>query len=114
MVIDCVKSFDINGRIAEETLDAVRITTNKQIIPDDPNPPLRPSGIRIGTPAATTRGMKEGEMRQLAGWIVRALKNHGDEAALLTIGQEVEAMCSQFPVPGIAAPGIAAPTIAEV
>ncbi len=118
MVIDCVKSFDINGRIAEETLDAVRITTNKQIIPDDPNPPLRPSGIRIGTPAATTRGMKEDEMRQLAGWIVRALKNHGDEAALLTIGQEVEAMCSQFPVPGIAAPGIpapgiVAPTIAE-
>ncbi len=112
MVIDCVKSFDINGRIAEETLDAVRITTNKQIIPDDPNPPLRPSGIRIGTPAATTRGMKEGEMRQLAGWIVRALKNHGDEAALLTIGQEVEAMCSQFPVPGITAPGIAAPGIA--
>lgn len=102
MVIDCVKSFDINGRIAEETLDAVRITTNKQIIPDDPNPPLRPSGIRIGTPAATTRGMKEDEMRQLAGWIVRALKNHGDEAALRAIGQEVEAMCSQFPVPGIA------------
>ena len=114
MVIDCVKSFDINGRIAEETLDAVRITTNKQIIPDDPNPPLRPSGIRIGTPAATTRGMKEDEMRQLAGWIVRALKNHGDEAALRAIGQEVEAMCSQFPVPGIAAPGIVAPTIAEV
>ena len=118
MVIDCVKSFDINGRIAEETLDAVRITTNKQIIPDDPNPPLRPSGIRIGTPAATTRGMKEDEMRQLAGWIVRALKNHGDEAALRAIGQEVEAMCSQFPVPGIAAPGIpapgiVAPTIAE-
>lgn len=113
MVIDCVKSFDINGRIAEETLDAVRITTNKQIIPDDPNPPLRPSGIRIGTPAATTRGMKEDEMRQLAGWIVRALKNHGDEAALRAIGQEVEAMCSQFPVPGIAASGIAAPTIAE-
>lgn len=107
MVIDCVKSFDINGRIAEETLDAVRITTNKQIIPDDPNPPLRPSGIRIGTPAATTRGMKEDEMRQLAGWIVRALKNHGDEAALRAIGQEVEAMCSQFPVPGIAVPGIA-------
>ena len=107
MVIDCVKSFDINGRIAEETLDAVRITTNKQIIPDDPNPPLRPSGIRIGTPAATTRGMKEDEMRQLAGWIVRALKNHGDEAALRAIGQEVEAMCSQFPVPGIAAPTIA-------
>ena len=52
MVIDTVKSFGINGRVAEETLDEVSITTNKQVIPDDPNPPLRPSGIRLGTPAA--------------------------------------------------------------
>ena len=62
MVIDTVKSFGINGRVAEETLDEVSITTNKQVIPDDPNPPLRPSGIRLGTPAAATRGMKEPEI----------------------------------------------------
>ena len=101
MVIDVVSSFGIDGRVAEETLDAVSITTNKQIIPDDPNPPLRPSGIRLGTPAATTRGMREGEMRRLAAWMVKALENHGDEGALTSVRDEVEEMCTQFPVPGI-------------
>ena len=101
MVIDVVSSFGIDGRVAEETLDAVSITTNKQIIPDDPNPPLRPSGIRLGTPAATTRGMREGEIRRLAAWMVKALRNHEDEGALTSIRGEVEEMCTQFPVPGI-------------
>jgi glycine hydroxymethyltransferase len=101
MVIDVVSSFGIDGRVGEETLDAVSITTNKQIIPDDPNPPLRPSGVRLGTPAATTRGMNEDEMKRLAGWMVSALKNHGDEAKLTSIRGEVEEMCTQFPVPGI-------------
>jgi glycine hydroxymethyltransferase len=101
MVIDVVKSFGLNGREAEETLDAVSITTNKQIVPDDPNPPLRPSGIRLGTPAATTRGMKEPEMKRLAAWITDALQNRGDEAALTRIRGEVEEFCTQFPVPGI-------------
>lgn len=101
MVIDVVSSFGIDGRVAEETLDAVSITTNKQIIPDDPNPPLRPSGVRLGTPAATTRGMGEDDMRLLAGWMISALKNHGDEAKLTSIRGEVEEMCTQFPVPGI-------------
>src|SRR5690606_16882785 len=73
MVLDTVQSFGIDGREAERVLDAVSITTNKQVIPDDPNPPLRPSGIRLGTPAATTRGMREEEMRRLAAWIVEAL-----------------------------------------
>ena len=101
MVIDVVSSFGIDGRVAEETLDTVSITTNKQIIPDDPNPPLRPSGVRLGTPAATTRGMGEDDMRRLAGWMVSALKSHGDEAKLTSIRGEVEEMCTQFPVPGI-------------
>ena len=101
MVIDTVASFGIDGRVAEETLDAVSITTNKQIIPDDPNPPLRPSGIRLGTPAATTRGMNEPEMRQLAQWITKALKRHEDAAALRSIREEVEGLCRQLPVPGI-------------
>src|SRR4030095_949434 len=56
MVLDTVASFGVDGREAERVLDAVSITTNKQVIPDDPNPPLRPSGVRLGTPAATTRG----------------------------------------------------------
>ncbi len=101
MVIDAVKSFGINGRVAEEALDEVSITTNKQIIPDDPNPPLRPSGIRLGTPAATTRGMKEPEMKRLGEWITKALKNHEDKDLLASVRGEVEELCSRLPVPGI-------------
>ena len=101
MVINTMTSFGIDGKEAEKVLDRVSITTNKQIIPDDPNPPLRPSGIRLGTPAATTRGMKEAEMKQIGEWIVTTLKNHQDEARLDEIKQDVEAFCSKYPVPGI-------------
>lgn len=101
MVIHTVASFGIDGKVAEQVLDRIAITTNKQIIPDDPNPPLRPSGIRLGTPAATTRGMKEDEMRRIAGWIVKALRNYQDEALLAGLRAEVEGFCSQYPVPGI-------------
>lgn len=101
MVVDTVASFGLDGRVAEEVLDKVQITTNKQIIPDDPNPPLRPSGIRIGTPAATTRGMNEADMELLANWIVDSLQNPEDEARLAGIRSEVEVFCKGFPVPGI-------------
>jgi glycine hydroxymethyltransferase len=101
MVIDTVKSFGIDGRQAERVLDGVSITTNKQVIPDDPNPPLRPSGIRVGTPAATTRGMTEDDMRRLGTWIVTALRRHADAATLERLRREVEAHCVRFPVPGI-------------
>ncbi len=101
MVIDTVTSFGINGRVAEEALDEVSITTNKQVIPDDPNPPLRPSGIRLGTPAATTRGMKEPEMKRLGQWMTKALHHHEDKALLASVRGEVEELCSRLPVPGI-------------
>ena len=101
MVLDCVASFGIDGRAAEEALDQVSITCNKQVIPDDPNPPLRPSGIRLGTPAATTRGMGKEEMERLGGWILQALRRHDDAAALARLKGEVEATCLKFPVPGI-------------
>jgi glycine hydroxymethyltransferase len=101
LVIDTVRSFDIDGRIAETALDAAGLTVNKQVIPDDPRPPLRPSGVRLGTPAMTTRGMMETEMQQVAAWIVRALKAPQDAAALATIKQEVTALCRKFPVPGL-------------
>jgi len=101
MVVDTMKSYNLDGRVAEETLDKVHITTNKQIIPDDPNPPLRPSGIRIGTPAATARGMKEGDMEQLASWIDRCLRSPEDEAVHEEIRGEVVEFCAEFPVPGI-------------
>jgi len=101
IVMDTMASFGLDGRVAEETLDKADITTNKQIIPDDPNPPLRPSGIRLGTPAATARGMGKAEMNQLADWMVRALSAPNDETVLESIRSEVHALCQQFPVPGI-------------
>ncbi|WP_027177232.1 serine hydroxymethyltransferase [Maridesulfovibrio hydrothermalis] len=101
MVLDTEKSFGINGKIAEELLDEVSITTNKQILPDDPNPPLRPSGIRIGTPAATTRGMKEADMILLAGWMTKILQNPEDKVLAADTKAEIESFCSRFPVPGI-------------
>jgi glycine hydroxymethyltransferase len=101
MVMDTVKSFGIDGRVAEETLDKISITVNKQIIPDDSNPALRPSGVRLGTPAATTRGMKGEEMEKIGKWIVGALKNHQDESYLAGLKKEVEELFVKFPVPGI-------------
>ncbi|MEL0066559.1 MAG: serine hydroxymethyltransferase [Gammaproteobacteria bacterium] len=101
MVVNTMDSYGLDGRVAEETLDKVNITTNKQIIPDDPNPPLRPSGIRIGTPAATARGMKEAEMEKLAEWIDTCLRAPEDDDALGAIKADVVTFCEGFPVPGI-------------
>jgi glycine hydroxymethyltransferase len=101
MVMDTVKSFGVDGRVAQETLDAIGITANKQVIPDDPLPPVRPSGVRLGTPACTARGMDEADMRQIAGWIVGALKVREDPAALAKLKADSEALCRRYPVPGI-------------
>ena len=101
MVVDTVKSYGLDGRVAEETLDQVNITTNKQIIPDDPNPPLRPSGIRIGTPAATARGMDADDMKQLGAWIDECLRSPEDEALIASIREQVVSFCEKFPVPGL-------------
>jgi len=101
LVLDTVASADLDGRTAERRLDAVAITTNKQIIPDDPKPPLRASGVRLGSPAATTRGMREPEMRQLGEWIADTLRDGSDDATLARRRRDVEALCERFPVPGI-------------
>ena len=101
LVLDTIASFGVDGRRAEAALDAVSIATNKQIIPDDPNPPLRPSGLRIGTPAATTRGMREADMERLANWIVAACQSRDDEQAITAIRDDVESFCGRFPVPGL-------------
>jgi glycine hydroxymethyltransferase len=101
LVIDTVASFGLDGRAAEEALDAIGITTNKQIIPDDTRPPLRPSGLRLGTPACTTRGMSEDDMARIAQWTVRTLRNPKDAGTVQVARGEVKAMCRRYPVPGI-------------
>jgi glycine hydroxymethyltransferase len=90
----------MDGREAQEVLDRIGITTNKQVIPDDPLPPFKGSGIRIGTPAATTRGMAEEQMQLIAQWIVAALRDPKGDAALEDMAHKVKDFCRQFPVPG--------------
>jgi len=100
MVADTVTSFGIDGKQAEETLEKIGIATNKQVIPDDPRPPLRPSGIRIGTPASTTRGMVEEDMLRIAGWIAQALRQPGEASLLTRLARGVRELSAAFPVPG--------------
>ena len=86
------------GSEAEAALGKAGITVNKNAIPYDTNPPLKPSGIRVGTPALTTRGMKEAEMRQIAAWIGKALDGRSDDAVLERIRGEVSELTNQFPL----------------
>jgi glycine hydroxymethyltransferase len=88
----------ILGSEAEYALGRAGITVNKNAIPYDVNPPMKPSGIRIGTPALTTRGMGEDEMRRIAGWILRALEARNDPSALQAVRAEVESLAEQFPL----------------
>jgi glycine hydroxymethyltransferase len=88
----------ILGSEAEAALGKAGITVNKNSIPWDTNPPLKPSGIRVGTPALTTRGMKEPEMRTIAAWIAKALEQRNDESALARIRGEVAELANQFPL----------------
>ena len=97
MLID-VFAQSILGSEAENALGQAGITVNKNAIPFDSNPPLKPSGIRIGTPALTTRGMKEKEMVQTGAWIVEALRNHKDAQTLARIRKQVLELAEEFPL----------------
>jgi glycine hydroxymethyltransferase len=89
----------VTGAEAEDWLEAAGITVNKNLIPFDPLPSRTTSGIRVGTPAVTSRGMKEPEMHKIAGWIGRVLRSKGDEGVRKEVREEVEELCRQFPIP---------------
>ena len=97
MLVD-VFSKGITGKVAESALGKAGITVNKNAIPFDQNPPMVASGIRLGTPAVTTRGMKEAEMDTVAEFITRALKTPEDDRALAMVRAEVETLCQKFPL----------------
>jgi len=89
---------DLTGKVAEAVLEEAGITVNKNAVPFDTRSPFVTSGIRIGTPASTTRGLKEAEMQQVGRWISRALNNAEDKAVLAEIRQQVRDLCSRFPL----------------
>lgn len=97
MLID-VTAKNATGGEAQHALDAAGITCNKNMIPDDPRPPMDPSGIRLGTPAITTRGLKEADMKKVADWIDQAIMNKSDEAKLAAIKAEVADFMKAFPL----------------
>lgn len=98
-----VTTLGLTGSIAEKALDRAGITVNKNMIPYDQRKPLDPSGIRLGTPALTSRGMKEPEMRRVGEWILRVLRAADDAALAETVRSEIQEFAQAFPVPGIAA-----------
>ena len=99
MLVDLtVKDSELTGKDAEKWLETAGLITNKNGIPDDPRPPMITSGIRLGTPATTTRGFKEPEMTQIADWFNRVIESKGDEGVINTVREEVKSLCASFPL----------------
>jgi glycine hydroxymethyltransferase len=96
ILADVYKSFGIDGKAAEIALDTIGLTLNANSVPDDPLPPFKPSGIRLGTPALTTRGLTEAHMSQIAEWILRAVESRDDAEALVALRGEVRMLLSQL------------------
>lgn len=90
----------LKGKEAEDALHSAGITVNKNTVPYDPRPPFDPSGIRLGTPALTTRGLKESEMDQVADWIDLAIKHRGDDKKLAHLHRDIRAFTAHYPLPG--------------
>jgi glycine hydroxymethyltransferase len=97
MLVD-VFAKGVRGKDAEAALDRAHITANKNAIPFDVNPPLNPSGMRFGTPAVTTRGLREPEMREVAGLISRVLENISSEEVLAEVRRKVAVLTQKFPL----------------
>ncbi|MCL2286906.1 MAG: serine hydroxymethyltransferase [Firmicutes bacterium] len=96
---DVKRSFDVDGKEAEIAIDEIGLSLNKNAIPDDPLPPFSPSGIRLGTPAITTRGLKEEHMPQIARWVYEAIIGRNNKERLEELRTEVEAFALKFPLP---------------
>jgi len=99
LILADVTTLGSTGQIAEDLLEKCHITTNKNMLPFDPRKPMDPSGIRLGTPALTTRGMGTDEMKKVGGWIIEALKAGDDDTVCKKIAGEVVELCKSFPVP---------------
>ena len=99
ILADVYKSFGVDGDVAEKALDKIGLTLNKNSIPDDSLPPFRPSGIRLGTPAITTRGLVEADMEPIAQWMKQAIDSRDDESRLAALRDEVKAFALRFPLP---------------
>lgn len=99
IMIDMPTSFKVDGRQAQDILDRIGLNANCNAIPNDTLPPFRPSGLRIGTPAITTRGLTEEHMGQIADWMAQAIKNRDSEDTLNKLSKEVEDFALQFPLP---------------
>jgi glycine hydroxymethyltransferase len=89
---------EVTGKQAEEALDLAGITVNKNTVPNEKRSPFVTSGIRVGTPAITTRGMKETEMKLVGGWIANAINNYNNTSVLKEISKEVANLCNSFPI----------------
>lgn len=101
ILIDVYKSFGIDGAVAEKALDEIGLTLNKNAIADDPLPPFRPSGIRLGTPALTTRGLREEHMATIAEWMRQAIDARDDDKALAKLRKEVKTFLADYPTPNM-------------
>ncbi len=99
ILADVYKSFGIDGGVAELALDKIGLTLNKNAVADDPLPPFKPSGIRLGTPALTTRGLTEEHMEQIADWMKQAIDSRDDDAKLAELHEQVKAFALRFPLP---------------
>jgi glycine hydroxymethyltransferase len=101
LLVDVVSSFGVSGKVAQEVLDKVGMTVNMNMIADDPRSAMDPSGIRLGTPAMTTRGVKEDGARRVAQWIIEVLRKSEDGKLQEEIHENVKGFAKEFPVPGI-------------
>jgi glycine hydroxymethyltransferase len=99
ILIDMISSFNIDGRTTQELLDEINLSANSNSVPDDKLPPYRPSGLRLGTPAITTRGLKEDDMATIAEWMKQAIENKDDEAKISALRDEVKQFALKFPLP---------------